>query len=233
MINSAGRPDVASAGDVTVLPASDDIGSGAALVGAADSGATVLRQRDWATPPGLKDSTLTPSTATKWSRLHSRRAVIILTAAVAVIVAAAVLVPAQLRHPASTTTTYAVTTASYAFTPQQYPDGLRLARHWALGGRNGSGSRKTISFGRVRFDDSRLVLVVTRSSPGRYPSWMGSGPDTRSFELCGPTVGKANFDAAAPPREPRRRGEWGCPWSPLLFARAWQRLDLVRLRYAL
>ena len=61
------------------------------------------------------------------------------------IVAAAVLVPVQLRHPASTTTTHAVTTASYAFTPQQYPDGLRLARHWTLGGRDGSVLTETIT----------------------------------------------------------------------------------------
>ena len=107
---------------------------------------TVLRHRDRGDLSGSRDtvSHAGPARAVGWSRLRSRAAIVALAAAVLVIVAlAAVLVPSRLRHPAAAT--HAVTAASYAFPPQQYSDGLRMVRHWTLGGTNGSVLTETVT----------------------------------------------------------------------------------------
>jgi hypothetical protein len=137
--------DAVGEGDVTVPAASGEAGSQPALAGAAESGGTMLRHRDRAPAPGPQDSRLAAPAATGWSRLRSRRAIMLAAAVMVIVAAAAVLVPAELRHPASATTTPTVTTASYTFAPQQYPAGLRLARHWTLAGKKGSVLTETIT----------------------------------------------------------------------------------------
>jgi serine/threonine protein kinase len=109
---------------------------------------TVLRRRDRGETPGPENAlpAARPGTAAGRFRLRSRPAVVALAAAVVVILAlAAILVPPRLRHPAAVSTTHTVTAASYAFTPQQYPDGLRIVRHWTLGGAKGSMLTETIT----------------------------------------------------------------------------------------
>jgi len=107
---------------------------------------TVLRHRDRGDSSGSRDagSHAGPARAVGWSRLRSRGAIVALAAAAVVILAlAAVLVPSRLRHSAATT--HVVSAASYAFPPQQYPDGLRMVRHWTLGGTNGSVLTETVT----------------------------------------------------------------------------------------
>ena len=108
---------------------------------------TVLRHRDRGESPGPGDplSLARPAPAGRWSRLRSHPAVIALAAAAVIVLAvAAALVPSRLRHPAAATT-HSVTATSYAFAPQQYPDGLRIVRHWTLAGTKGSVLTETVT----------------------------------------------------------------------------------------
>jgi serine/threonine protein kinase len=105
---------------------------------------TVLRHRDRgeSSSPGNQLLAGQPASAAAWSRLRSRPVAIALAASVAAALAVtAILVPSWLRQPA----TRAATVASYAFAPQQYPDGLRIVRRWTLGGTNGSMLTETIT----------------------------------------------------------------------------------------
>lgn len=145
---ASGSPstDSAAANDSRPVAVPDQSGLLPLPPGPAESSptGTVLRHRDRgeSSSPGNQLLAAQPASAAGWFRLRSRAVAVALAAGVvAVLAVTAILVPSWLRHPA----TGASTVASYAFSPQQYPDGLRVVRRWTLGGTNGSVLAETIT----------------------------------------------------------------------------------------
>jgi serine/threonine protein kinase len=105
---------------------------------------TVLRHRDpaGATAPDLPGSPPLPQSRPKRSVLRSRPVALAAAALVVLAVAAGVLLTRK-GHPAAGSTPSR--TASYAFAPQQYPDGLLIVRRWTLSGKDGSQLTETIT----------------------------------------------------------------------------------------
>jgi Protein kinase domain len=96
---------------------------------------TVLRHRDRGVSGGSPRAVGVGTSAGK-RRRGARPVVIALSAALVVAAAAGVVVLRSQQAPPQAT--HQAAGASYAFAPQQYPDGLLAVRRWALGGNDGS-----------------------------------------------------------------------------------------------
>jgi serine/threonine protein kinase len=146
-------PPMAAPAQATVTPsrAATNPGTPAAAVtvpaGQGQDG-TVLRHRDRGHIPDPDlpgGSSRMPQPRPKRSGLRSRPVVLALPAALVVLAAAvaAVLVTRPGHTPSGDTP--APSAASYAFAPQQYPDGLLIVRRWTLNGKDGSRLTETIT----------------------------------------------------------------------------------------
>jgi serine/threonine protein kinase len=107
---------------------------------------TVSRHRDPvdSPDPSLPGSSRLPRSRPKRSGLRSLPVVLALSAALVVLAAAAGVLLTRPGHAASGITP-PPRAASYAFAPQQYPDGLLIVRRWNLSGKGGSQLTETIT----------------------------------------------------------------------------------------
>jgi serine/threonine protein kinase len=125
---------------------------------------TVLRHRDpaGATAPDLPGSPPLPQSRPKRSVLRSRPVALAAAALVVLAVAAGVLLTRK-GHPAAGSTPSR--TASYAFAPQQYPDGLLIVRRWTLSGKHADGALHPVAH-QDRASGSCRAMAATAAGSG-------------------------------------------------------------------
>ena len=144
-------PPMAAPAQAAVTPsraATNPAAAGTVPAGQGQDG-TVLRHRDRGNAPGpdlTGGGSRPPQSPPKRAGLRSRPVVLALPAALVILAAAAAGV-LLLTHTGSAASANAPapSAASYAFAPQQYPDGLLIVRRWTLNGKHGSRLTETIA----------------------------------------------------------------------------------------
>jgi hypothetical protein len=152
-----------------------------------EAGRTVLRTRDRGLAPS-EETGPAPNAPGRGGhgRVHARgrhrAAVLALPAALVILAAAVGVLLIRSPHPGSSVSpARSAATASYSFGPQRYQDGLVIARHWTLSGKDGSRLTETITASsatgraaRVKFEEpipaaiaSSVQSVQFRPAPSR------------------------------------------------------------------
>ena len=119
---------------------------------------------DWAgyAPPPAPGGPADRAPAPRLSRSNRHLAL-----GVAVVLVLAAVLAVVMSRPSPAPAPAAVAAVSYTFTPQEYPEGLLIVRHWTLGGTHGSVLTETVSASsatgharRVPFEDEIPAQVA-------------------------------------------------------------------------